>query len=545
MPIDVPELCENLIVILSPWDGLSGQLIQGRKEAVLERTVLKLKKLFPKRIYLGLLRWGLPASDVVDAQHIQLCHDHQIAPVALGAVCFLEEADFDAHEVRVCIHAGRLLSDPSREKKYDKRQAFSGTAVIEQRFSDVPIALSNAYQIAKAATVTLEIGSTFLPEVSVRPGETVAEYFETMVQAGYQQRFAALSSEMEAEYTSRLRLESDIIIQMGFASYFLIVADFIAWAKKQQIPVGPGRGSGAGSLVAYVLGITDIEPIKYGLLFERFLNPERVSMPDFDIDFCMEKRDDVIAYVAEKYGHGAVSQIITYGTMAAKAVIRDVGRVLGQPYGFMDKLAKLVPFEIGMTLTKAMEKEQELARLYQTDAVVKQVIDLSMQLEGMVRNVGRHAGGVVIAPGQLTDFSALYQESIESPQPVTQFDKDDIEKIGLVKFDFLGLRTLTIIDWACKTIRKRHSDMQDFKIENILLDDPKTFKLVQACNTTGVFQVESRGMKELIARLVPDCFEDLIALVARIDKVLYNQGWWMTLLTVNMGVHKSSTLMIH
>ena len=313
------------------------------------------------------------------------------------------------------------------------------------------------------------------------------------------------------DYEARLQRELDVIIKMGFPGYFLIVADFIGWAKQQKIPVGPGRGSGAGSLVAYALGITELDPIKHELLFERFLNPERVSMPDFDIDFCMEGRDRVIEYVAERYGRDAVSQIITYGTMAAKAVVRDVGRVLGLPYGFCDKIAKLIPFELGITLDKALVQEDVLRERYQEEEEVTTLIDLAQKLEGITRNAGKHAGGVVIAPGKLTDFTPLYCEP-GGENLVTQFDKDDVETIGLVKFDFLGLRTLTIINWALQAINSKQA--KKIIISNIPLDDPDTFALLQSCATTAVFQLESRGMKELIRRLQPDSFEDITALVA-------------------------------
>tara|TARA_Y200000002_G_scaffold115428_1_gene94479 strand:- start:8502 stop:11891 length:3390 start_codon:yes stop_codon:yes gene_type:complete len=517
VPIDkYKTLCDNLIAIISPWQGITSNLLSDGKFELAEQVLSQLNSLFPKRFYLGLIRHKSQQHTQCDSFHMTMCKKFAIAPVALGAVCFLKSEEFEAHEVRVCINSGRLLNDRSRPKNYTPEQAFASEEQMRARFHDIPAAIENAVRIAQSANVELELDKVFLPEVSP-PSGTLEDYFRHMVQSCFDDR--CVNNQPLDEYQQRLDTECDIIIQMGFMSYFLIVADFIAWAKSQKIPVGPGRGSGAGSLVAYVLGITDIDPIKYGLLFERFLNPERVSMPDFDIDFCMEKRDAVIQYVTGKYGANAVSQIITYGTMAAKAVIRDVGRVLGQPYGFMDKLAKLIPFEIGMTLEKAMEKEQELARLYKQDETVKNIMNLSLQLEGLVRNVGRHAGGVVIAPGDLTNFTALYQESEDLAQPVTQYDKDDIEKIGLVKFDFLGLRTLTIIDWACQTLREINVDLSQFTIEQIPLNDSKTFNLLQGCNTTGVFQLESRGMKELISRLSPDCFEDIIALVA-----LYRPG---------------------
>ncbi|MBM4211576.1 MAG: DNA polymerase III subunit alpha [Gammaproteobacteria bacterium] len=513
--LEFPERCEHLIMIISPWQSIHSVLFEAGQQDKVSDILTVLKLHFHHRLYLGLLGWSVAKIQQVDRWHLALCEQFNIAPVALGAVCFLQAEQFKAHQVRVCIHASRLLYDASFEPGYFQEQSFENQLLIE-RFEYMPKALNNTLLIAKQATVTLELGRNYLPEVMAPNHMHPSDYFRAEAEAGLVFRFG---NQIDDVLRERLNEEVGIILRMGFASYFLIVADFISWAKSQKIPVGPGRGSGAGSLVAYVLKITDINPLKYGLLFERFLNPERVSMPDFDIDFCMDRRDEVIQYVVHKYGKEAVSQIITYGTMAAKAVVRDVGRVLGQPYGFMDKLAKLIPFELGITLEKAMEKEKELERRYKTEEAVKQVIDLSLELEGLVRNVGRHAGGVVIAPGKLTNFTALYQESIESIQPVTQYDKDDIEKIGLVKFDFLGLRTLTIIDWACQTIRDHQGLQVDFSIEKIPLDDLKTFELIQKGNTTGVFQVESRGMKDLILRLVPDCFEDLVALVA-----LYRPG---------------------
>ncbi|MCC7219269.1 MAG: DNA polymerase III subunit alpha, partial [Candidatus Contendobacter sp.] len=316
-------------------------------------------------------------------------------------------------------------------------------------------------------------------------------------------------------YDERLEQELGVIIQMDFPGYFLIVADFIQWARQQGIPVGPGRGSGAGSLVAYALGITDLDPLAYDLLFERFLNPERVSMPDFDIDFCMEGRDRVIDYVAQRYGRDRVSQIATHGSMAAKAVVRDVGRVLGHPYGFVDRIAKLIPFELGITLDKAIEQEAELRRLYEQAEDVRTLIDLARKLEGLARNVGKHAGGVVIAPSQLTDYAPLYREQDDSSL-ITQFDKDDVESAGLVKFDFLGLRTLTIIDWALQTVNQQRQAVGEppLDISTISLADPPTFALLKRYQTTAIFQLESSGMKDLIRRLQPDCFEEIIALVA-------------------------------
>ncbi|HYQ72776.1 MAG TPA: DNA polymerase III subunit alpha, partial [Gammaproteobacteria bacterium] len=389
-------------------------------------------------------------------------------------------------------------------------------------FRDIPEALENTLEIAQRCNLELELGRNYLPDFPVPDGSGLDDYFARQAEEGLEQRLKQLlSSETDdpqamcAHYMARLRTEIDVITKMGFPGYFLIVADFIKWAKANGIPVGPGRGSGAGSLVAYALTITDLDPLRYDLLFERFLNPERVSMPDFDVDFCMEGRDRVIEYVAEKYGRDKVSQIITYGSMAAKAVVRDVGRVLGHPYGFVDRIAKLIPFEIGMTLGKALEQEPAFSELYDEDEEVRAVIDLARSLEGLARNAGKHAGGVVIAPSQLTDFTPLYCEQ-GGEALVSQFDKDDVEAVGLVKFDFLGLRTLTIIDWALKTINaRRAADKQPLvDINAIPLQDEASFDLLRASTTTAVFQLESSGMKDLIRRLQPDNFEDIVALVA-------------------------------
>ncbi|MGH6821213.1 MAG: DNA polymerase III subunit alpha, partial [Methylocella sp.] len=368
----------------------------------------------------------------------------------------------------------------------------------------------------------LKLGKNVLPEFPVPADTSVDEYFIDLSRQGLAIRLesrqpgeAVFDQDKYPVYTERLQRELDVIVQMGFPGYFLIVADFIQWAKSHAIPVGPGRGSGAGSLVAYALGITDLDPIEFELLFERFLNPERVSMPDFDVDFCMEGRDRVIDYVAGKYGRERVSQIITYGSMAARAAVRDVGRVLGYPYGQVDSLAKLIPFEIGMTLDKALSDSEELEQKYKSDEETRELIDLAKALEGIARNAGKHAGGVVIAPSRLTDFTPLYCEQ-GGHNLVTQFDKDDVESVGLVKFDFLGLRTLTIIDWTVSAINAKLASegKAGIDITRIPRDDAKSYQLLKDCQTTAVFQLESRGIKDLIRRLQPDCFEDIIALVA-------------------------------
>ena len=387
-------------------------------------------------------------------------------------------------------------------------------------FADIPSALANTVEIAKRCSVTVRLGEYFLPNFPT--GELSTEdYLVQKSREGLEERLEFLFPDEEERknkrsvYDERLQVELDVINQMGFPGYFLIVMEFIQWSKENGIPVGPGRGSGAGSLVAYALKITDLDPLEFDLLFERFLNPERVSMPDFDVDFCMDGRDRVIDHVADTYGRQAVSQIITFGTMAAKAVIRDVGRVLGHPYSFVDRISKLIPLDPGMTLEKAFAAEPKLPELYDSDEEVKALIDMARKLEGVTRNAGKHAGGVVIAPTAITDFSPLYCDS-EGMHPVTHFDKNDVEYAGLVKFDFLGLRTLTIIKWALEMINARMlaEGKEPVRIESIPLDDKKSFDLLLQSKTTAVFQLESRGMKDLISRLKPDCFEDIIALVA-------------------------------
>src|SRR5262249_30273731 len=374
---------------------------------------------------------------------------------------------------------------------------------------------ANSVQIARRCSVVLKLGEARLPPYPV-PGEiTTEDFIRNESAAGLEKRLAAVPEAQYPNYRERLRVELDVICQMGFAGYFLIVADFIRWSRENGIPVGPGRGSGAGSLVAFSIGITDLDPLPYDLLFERFLNSERVSMPDFDVDFCMDGRDRVIDYVAQKYGRDRVSQIITYGTMAAKAVVRDVARVMGMSYGFADSIAKLIPFELGITLKDALAKEEELKRRYQSEDETRNVLDMAMSLEGLVRNAGMHAGGVVISPSVLTDFAPLFCDD-SGGSVVTQFDKDDVEAAGLVKFDFLGLRTLTIIDWAVKTINasRERGGEPPLDINALPMDDTATYELLKSWKTTAVFQLESRGMQDLIRRLQPDCFEDIVALVA-------------------------------
>jgi DNA polymerase-3 subunit alpha len=509
------DMLQGLIVLSGGADGDIGQAIaRGRDEEAL-RCLRQWQDLCGDRFYLEVQRTGRANEEVYAEAVMELAQERGVAALATNDVRFLTRAEFEAHEARVCIHDGALLADPSRARRYSEEQYLKSPAEMAELFNDAPELLDNAVAVAKRCSLEIRLGSSMLPAYPVPAGSSIEGYLRDEAARGLMVRLAATLDPRIAAYQDRLDLELGVICSMGFAGYFLIVADFIRWARDNGVPVGPGRGSGAGSLVAYVLGITDLDPIEHDLLFERFLNPERVSMPDFDVDFCMEGRDRVIDYVANKYGRERVSQIITYGTLAAKAVVRDVGRVLGHNYGYVDKIAKLIPFEIGITLDKALEQEEELKRLYEADSEIRELIDLARTLEGLARNAGTHAGGVVIAPSVLTDFTPLYCEE-GSTTPVTQFDKDDVEAAGLVKFDFLGLRTLTIIDWAVRDInaaRTRKSE-HPLVMSALPMDDPKTFELLKSCKTTAVFQLESRGMKDLIRRLQPDRFGDIVALVA-------------------------------
>ncbi|QIK37096.1 DNA polymerase III subunit alpha [Caldichromatium japonicum] len=512
---------QGLIALAGPGSDLAEALVKGRtKEA--ERVLDRWLKVFGDRYYLELVRTGRGREGHWIEACVDLALRRGVPVVATNDVRFLSPDDFEAHEVRVCIHQGRMLDDPDRPRLYSEEQYLRTPAEMSELFADLPEALVNAVEIAKRCNLELKLGKPHLPIFPVPAGMTTESFFAEECRRGLNERLSHIldpadpdSAERRRLYEERLESELAVITQMGFAGYFLIVADFIRWAKENGIPVGPGRGSGAGSLAAYAIRITDLDPIAHNLLFERFLNPERVSMPDFDIDFCMEGRDRVIEYVAQKYGREAVSQIITFGTMAAKAVVRDVGRVMGYPYGFVDKIAKMVPFEPGMTLDKALAESEDLRRVYQDDEEVRALIDMARKLEGLTRNAGKHAGGVVIAPGKLTDFTPLYCEP-GGEDPVTQYDKDDVEQVGLVKFDFLGLRTLTIIDWALKTINAQRAARGESLIDLERIDphDPDAFAMLKRCETTAVFQLESRGMRELIKKLQPDCFDDITALVA-------------------------------
>ncbi|MFL0797171.1 MAG: DNA polymerase III subunit alpha [Cellvibrionaceae bacterium] len=565
---------EGVIALSGGKIGDVGMALLGGKQSLAENLLNEWQRIFPDRFYLELQRTGRENDEEYLHAAVALAEKCHTPVVATNDVRFLKSEEFEAHETRVCISEGRALDDPRRERRYSEQQYLRSQEEMCELFSDIPEALENTLEISKRCNVQLLLGTYFLPDYPIPDDFEKDPFFQKMPYAelekyaadaleekwadkketeeyqevlkvniffqkisyeGLEERLSRILEEDDPlynpkdsrqDYIDRLQFELNIIMQMGFPGYFLIVMDFIQWGKDHDIPVGPGRGSGAGSLVAYAQKITDLDPLKYDLLFERFLNPERVSMPDFDVDFCMEKRGQVINYVADHYGRQAVSQIVTFGTMAAKAVVRDVARALGKSYGLADKLSKMIPFEIGMTLAKALEAEEPLREFLATDADGKEIWDMAEKLEGLTRNLGKHAGGVVIAPTKISDFSAIYTEDIGSGL-VTQFDKNDVEEAGLVKFDFLGLRTLTIIDWAVKMINARaqaeddkkaeadkDKNMEMLDISAIPLDDPETFKLLKRAETTAVFQLESRGMKDLIKRLQPDDLEDMIALVA-------------------------------
>ena len=513
---------EGLIALSGGREGDIGRALLAGREAEARTRLAAWRRLFPERFYIELQRTGRDQEEEYLAAAVQLASAEEVPVVASNDVRFLTRDDFEAHEARVCIQEGRVLDDPRRPRLYSEQQYLKSPAEMAELFADLPEALENSVEIARRCNLTLELGKNYLPAFPVPEGHTVESFLRAQAQAGLAARLdkalAKAGAQREARaaaYRARLDLELGVIANMGFPGYFLIVADFCDWARNHGVPVGPGRGSGAGSLVAWCLGITDLDPIEHDLLFERFLNPERVSMPDFDVDFCMEGRDRVIDYVADRYGHARVSQIITYGSMAARAVVRDVGRVLGHPYGYVDKIAKLIPMELEITLDKALADVGELAQLYESDDDLHALIDLAKRLEGLARNAGKHAGGVVIAPSALTDFTPLYVEAGGS-HPVTQLDKDDVEAVGLVKFDFLGLRTLTIIDWAVRTINEQRTMRGEppLDIGALPMDDTATYALLKRCQVTAVFQLESRGMRDLIRRLQPDRFEDIVALVA-------------------------------
>jgi len=529
------ENAANLFALMGRESLAARWIGQGRPELAIQQLT-HWQSVFGENLHLELTRTARSDEPAFNQFALHSAAKQGMPVIASNDVRFLSPDDFEAHEARVCIASGRVLDDPKRPRPYSREQYLKSAQQMAELFADIPDAISNTLALVQRCNLTMRLGTYFLPDYPVPNNQTLDSWISQQAREGLHRRLHDSAQSIDRKvYEERLEFELQTIIKMGFSGYFLIVADFIQWGKQQGIPIGPGRGSGAGSLVAWALQITDLDPIPYNLLFERFLNPERVSMPDFDIDFCMDRRDEVIDYVARKYGRDRVSQIITYGTMAAKAVVRDAGRVLGFPYGLVDGVARLVPNILGISLKDALGQGKEgenseraspdLISRYQQDEEVRDLINLALQLEDLPRNAGKHAGGVVIAPKPLSDFCPLYAEPDSGGRgknPVTQFDKNDVEEAGLVKFDFLGLRTLTIIDWAVKAINQHQqlAGLPVLDISHIPLDDEATYRTIFATGNTGaVFQFESSGMRRLLKDAKPDHFEDLIALVS-----LYRPG---------------------
>jgi DNA polymerase-3 subunit alpha len=526
------EHAAGVIVLLAEKSDV-GQALVGSMPEKADELLAEWQAQFDDRLYFAIKRTNRSGEDAFIKAAIHSGAKHAIPIIAHNDVRFLEQDDFDAHEARVCIAGSYVLADPNRPQTYSDEQYLKTQDQMSQLFEDIPQVIDNTLRLATRCNVTLTLGINVLPDFPVPEGETIESFFRAESQRGLEQRLDKLFpvaerrdnwGDFRQRYDERLEYELNIILSMGFPGYFLIVMDFIRWAKANGVPVGPGRGSGAGSLVAYALNITDLDPIHYDLLFERFLNPERVSMPDFDIDFCIEGRDRVIDYVAQTYGRDAVSQIITFGTMAAKAVVRDVARVQSKSYFLANKISKLIPKTPGITLSQALEQEPQLKDLISNpdnmdyeDAL--EIWEMAIKLEGVCRNVGKHAGGVLIAPHKITDFSAIYCD--DDGHRVSQFDKDDVEAVGLVKFDFLGLRNLTVINAAVENInlRRAKEGVDALVLEDLPLDDTKAYKLLQDAKTTAVFQLESMGMKKYLAKLQPTNIEDVIAMCA-----LYRPG---------------------
>ena len=538
---DLERASDGLIALSGADLGAIGQALLAGDAERAGNTARRLAAIFPQRFYVELQRAGLPTNEPHVRAAVPLAASLGLPVVATHPVQFTTPDDFEAHEARVCIAEGETLTNPRRIKRFSREQYFKTQAQMRALFADVPAAIENTAAIAQRCALTLVLGKPRLPDFPTpeRDGThmPIADYFREASHAGLEERLVQLYPDTaareraRARYVERLDFEIATILKMGFPGYFLIVADFINWAKSNGCPVGPGRGSGAGSLVAYALKITDLDPLRYNLLFERFLNPERVSMPDFDVDFCQGNRDRVIDYVKQKYGRDAVSQIATFGTMAAKAALRDVGRVLGMGYGHVDSIAKLIPAPPGKTVTLARVPEKpdasviyarkeapEIEERERKEEEVAELLALAERVEGTVRNIGMHAGGVLIAPGRITDFCPLYMQP-GSDSAVSQYDKDDVEAIGLVKFDFLGLATLTILEMAREFITARHPQHRDFAFEKLALDDRATYQLLSEGKTVAVFQLESRGMQGMLRDAKPSVFEDIIALVA-----LYRPG---------------------
>ena len=518
---DLEVFSEDLLLITGGIDSQIGQSILAGKLDIALKQVKYLRNIYKENFFLQLTRTGKNQEELCNQALIEFSNELGIPVVATNQVRFLGKEDFEAHETRVCIQSGHVLGDQRRQRFYEDSQYFKSTKEMNELFSDIPEALSNSYEISKKCNLEIETGIYVLPDFETPTEASEANYLKDLIQKGITKKLGLDNpSQISDIYKERLDYELGVILEMGYEGYFLIVADFVNWAKQNSVPVGPGRGSGAGSLIAYAIGITGIDPIKYDLLFERFLNPDRISNPDFDIDFCRDGREKVIEYVTEKYGKDAVAQICTFGTMAARAVVRDVARAQGKSYGLADRLAKMIPFSPEMTLEKALKDNADLRRTLKTDEDASEIFDMAKKLEGVIRNVGKHAAGVVMAPSEINDYSPLYLDETTNTL-ATQFDMKDIESVGLQKFDFLGLKTLTVINKALIEINKSRNkiNLEPIDIDLIDLEDKGTFDLLQKGLSTAVFQLESRGIKEYIVKLKPSNFEDIIALVA-----LYRPG---------------------
>ena len=522
---DLKNFANDIIVISGGKGSHIFELIKREKISEAENKLDNFLEIFKDDFILEVQKTDREDEQEYFSKILPLAFSKSIPLVATNDVLFSEANDFDIHETKVCINTGKTLNDPNREKIFSREQYFKSSSDMVDIFKDYSDLIGNTNEIAKKCNVSLHSSSYFLPEYPVPQEHNFDSFLRDLAHKKLKIHIKKYNESTKKDYKKRIDYELDQIKSMGFSSYFLIVYDFIQWSKDNNVPVGPGRGSGAGSLVAFSLGITSLDPIKHGLLFERFLNPERLSMPDFDIDFCMEKRDLVIDYVSEKYGADAVSQIATFGTMKARAVVRDVARAMGKPYAVGDRISKMIPFDPTMTLNRAIEEQPIFAQAIKNDSEVREVVELSYKLEGISRNVGKHAGGVVIAPGSISDFCPIYNDR-QSSSVMTQYDKDDVEKIGLVKFDFLGLRTLTVIDRALKSINLLRPEDKKIDLDNISLDDQKVFDLLASGKTMAVFQLESSGMRDLIKKLKPSKFEEITALLA-----LYRPG------PLNSGMH--------
>lgn len=528
----VLEQHQDIIVLLGQYSDVGQMLCSSNPQKAAPLLEAWIEK-FGNRVYLALTRTDRPGEEDFIQEAAKLAAQYNVGVVAHNDVHFVEKEDFEAHEARVCIADGYVLADDRRPRLYSPEQHFKTSDEMIELFSDIPSAIENTYNIAKRCNVSLQLGTYFLPDYPIPDGFTIDTYFEHLSKVGLEERLDYLYPvekrgedwpEIRKPYDERIDYEVGIILKMGFPGYFLIVMDFIQWAKNNGVPVGPGRGSGAGSLVAYSLKITDLDPLRYDLLFERFLNPERVSMPDFDVDFCIAGRDRVIDYVSRTYGREAVSQIATFGTMAAKGAIRDVARVLGKSYGLADRISKMVPTKpLGVDLATAIEMEPQLKDIVTNPSNpdnddASEIWEMALKLEGITRNTGKHAGGVVIAPGKITDFSAVLCDE-DGTSRVAQYDKDDVEAAGLVKFDFLGLRNLTVIEDAIQNINKNRDSNDPLIISHVPLDDAKAYSVFADANTTAVFQFESVGMKRMLKEARPSKFEEIIAFVS-----LYRPG---------------------